>query len=510
MKRILLVLRHALVFSLTAFLFHSIALAQQGMEGDLYATINGNTRDNGGFVYQYDASLARMTFISGLSRPRGIGFDRCGNLFVATNMLDENGNFQGTILKFSSGGVQTVFATADQNLAFSGLALDGSGNLYAAAQDVNFQFTNIYKFTPQGARSIFATVPVQSFQLAFDQNGNLYGASGDGIDRFTPSGAKTIFVPASAFAPNTGPIGLAFDSAGNLFVSTESNDTQPDTILEFDSTGAFVQTFATGLQNPRGLAFDSAGNLYVAEVPGNGYGPGSILRFAPDGTETVVDSGLGRPSGNGGAEYLAFPDISPKTTSISANFNGTGISAGKTIWFSGVMQPKNLGSAPVTFRFTNQTITLGTTTISVPAGTVTFDPAATTATTTFTGGMWQTTAPISGLSGNTFFAGVAYMVPSNLSGGIKNVKWSATISVDSPGASLQWKWAAAVYNNFGPDYNSDSIKPVDDNKASAYQNSDHAGTPENYKASVTGGATGGGGSNYTGSLSGTIEINPCQ
>jgi hypothetical protein len=48
------------------------------------------------------------------------------------------------------------------------------------------------------------------------------------------------------------------------------------------------------------------------------------------------------------------------------------------------------------------------------------------------------------------------------------------------------------------------VKPVDDTKASAsYQNFDHAGTPESFKPYVIGGAMGGGGSNYTGSYSGT-------
>src|SRR5438876_11122063 len=46
-----------------------------------------------------------------------------------------------------------------------------------------------------------------------------------------------------------------------------------------------------------------------------------------------------------------------------------------------------------------------------------------------------------------------------------------------------------------------AVKPVDDTKASQYKNSDHAGTPENLKTFVTGGARGGGGSNFTGSLS---------
>jgi hypothetical protein len=50
------------------------------------------------------------------------------------------------------------------------------------------------------------------------------------------------------------------------------------------------------------------------------------------------------------------------------------------------------------------------------------------------------------------------------------------------------------------------VKPVDDNKASVYHNADHAGTPESFKKSVTGGAMGGGGSNYTGSYSGTGSV----
>ena len=66
------------------------------------------------------------------------------------------------------------------------------------------------------------------------------------------------------------------------------------------------------------------------------------------------------------------------------------------------------------------------------------------------------------------------------------------------------------------DYNAMAIKPVDDNKSSAYHNSDHAGTPEGQlanatiKSLVTGGATGGGGSNYTGGYSGTRSASPAS
>jgi hypothetical protein len=196
-------------------------------------------------------------------------------------------------------------------------------------------------------------------------------------------------------------------------------------------------------------------------------------------------------------------------TSISSNFNGTAISTGNYIWFNGVLKASGLGSTPVTIRFTGQTITSANFTLSVPDATVTFDPAATSATTTFDGSKWVTRVPSTGLAGNTFLSGVGYPVPINLPGGIRNVSWSGTVATDTFGVSLNWKWAAAVYTSFSSNYNALGVKPVDDGHANQYKNSDHAGTPENFKSHVTGGAMGGGGSNYTGGYSGSATVGPC-
>jgi hypothetical protein len=68
---------------------------------------------------------------------------------------------------------------------------------------------------------------------------------------------------------------------------------------------------------------------------------------------------------------------------------------------------------------------------------------------------------------------------------------------------MNWQWAAAVYQSLGTNYNTLGIKPTDAPGGSLYLNSDHGGTPEAYKGFVAGGARGGGGSNYTGSYSGT-------
>jgi hypothetical protein len=164
---------------------------------------------------------------------------------------------------------------------------------------------------------------------------------------------------------------------------------------------------------------------------------------------------------------------------------------------------------PVTFHFTEQTIRSAYFTLFVPDADVTFDPTVIFATTTFSGGVWVTTVPSSGLPGNTFFSGLGYLVPANLPGGINPVVWSGTISTDTLNAGVSWKWAAAVYTNFNADYNLLGVKPVDANRQNPYPNSDKAGTPENFKSFVTGGARGGGGSNYTGSYSGTDAVGPC-
>jgi beta-glucanase (GH16 family) len=144
----------------------------------------------------------------------------------------------------------------------------------------------------------------------------------------------------------------------------------------------------------------------------------------------------------------------------------------------------------------------------VPNAEITFSPTATLATTAFNTATntWETTLPSSGLAGNDWLTGLAFQVPVDLPGGINPVTWSGTFSSDTTGLTIHWQWAAAIYTVFSTDYNLLGVKPVDDNMASIYLNSDHAGTPENYKTFVIGGARGGGGSNFTGSYSGTGSV----
>jgi DNA-binding beta-propeller fold protein YncE len=246
--------------------------------------------------------------------PRGLAFDSIGNLFAAETLEPDNHDI-GRALRFNlRNKVSTVGSAA--HFTFEGLATDMAGNAYVMASDDNSPTVagTIFKFTPDGERIIFGSVPgttgdnepQPSWGLAFDSAGNLYAADGGAqtIYKFAPNGARTVFVDPSAFDTSVYPVGLAFDSYGNLFVSTDalSNFSGNDTILEFNPQGVKINTFATGLSFPRGLAFDSSGYLFVAEVKQpEANQPGDILKFYPDGTRTVFASfSIGRP------EFLTF------------------------------------------------------------------------------------------------------------------------------------------------------------------------------------------------------------
>jgi len=266
-------------------------------------------------ILEFTPDGTPSTYASGLLFPRGLAFDSIGNLFAAETVVPDDHDI-GRVLRFNlRNKVSTVGSAA--NFFFEGLAVDIAGNAYVMATDDRSPTLagTIFKFTRDGERIVFASVPgttpgnepQPSWGLAFDSTGNLYAADGGAqtIFKFAPNGMRTVFVGPSAFATGAYPVGLAFDSSGNLFVSTECfapDLCQPgsDTILKFTPTGE-GRIFATGLTTPRGLAFDSSGNLFVAEaglpeIPG-----GDILKFPPGGgPPTVFASGFGRP------EFLTF------------------------------------------------------------------------------------------------------------------------------------------------------------------------------------------------------------
>jgi hypothetical protein len=138
-------------------------------------------------------------------------------------------------------------------------------------------------------------------------------------------------------------------------------------------------------------------------TPANGstVAPSDSITCTGSHTVTQADLTAGKfddtacADGAGATEACAGKDVPgvqrcTVASSISSNFNGTPIAAGNYIWFSAVLKASGLGSKPVTITMTGSTITFAANrtnyTLSTPNAQITFDPSATTATTTYDAG----------------------------------------------------------------------------------------------------------------------------
>ena len=192
----------------------------------------------------------------------------------------------------------------------------------------------------------------------------------------------------------------------------------------------------------------------------------AVTATAPS-SATVVQ---GRAELSGGAA-VPSADLTDNSctglSSIESSFNSTAIGEGNTIWFNSAIHVDGAGSDGATIFLKDSAITFaanGTNyRLAVPAAAISFDPGATSASTSFdaANNRWVTIVP-GGYSGRTFLSGLAFPVPAGgLPGGISSVTWSAAISADKAGVTAQWGWGAAVYTTFETDYNALGINPVE-------------------------------------------------
>jgi hypothetical protein len=165
----------------------------------------------------------------------------------------------------------------------------------------------------------------------------------------------------------------------------------------------------------------------------------------------------------------------------------------------------------VTLNFDNSTVEFNANNthfvLHLPSMSITYSPNATQAQVSYdqVSNRWLETVPLT--TEQVFLDGFVFDVPSGLPGGINPVKWSGAFSSTAP-VQLQWQWGAAVYSGAAcsADYNTLGVKPAHSTSLDQYNNGDQAGTPENFKSGLIGGARGGGGSNFTGSYSGTAQV----
>ncbi len=182
--------------------------------------------------------------------PEGMALDAAGNLYV---------NDGANIYKIDSAGNGTTFATKPSAYYADGLAIDGAGNVYALGAN-GFNYA-VHVFNPAGVSQGFWELPATN-GLVMGADGYLYGAEGfsGSVGKYTTAGVRTGYSEDMNF-----PMGLAFDPAGNLYVSGGPDVDDHDILYKIAPGGGAAAVFgSTGGYLTRGLAADAAGNIYSA------------------------------------------------------------------------------------------------------------------------------------------------------------------------------------------------------------------------------------------------------
>jgi uncharacterized protein (TIGR03437 family) len=205
---------------------------------------------------------------------QGVAVDAAGNVYVGD--LSNN-----VVIRFVPGGQMTVVAgngiqgfSGDGGPATSaslnqpsGVAVDAAGNLYIA----DFNNNRIRKVSPGGTITTIA---------------------GNGVATFSGDGE-----PATS-ASLSGPVGVAVDSAGNLYIADKYNQKIREvsggviTTIAGNGNQGFsgegVPATTASLNFPEAVAVDSAGNVYIADTGNN-----RIREVSGGAINTVAGNGAG-------------------------------------------------------------------------------------------------------------------------------------------------------------------------------------------------------------------------
>jgi uncharacterized repeat protein (TIGR03803 family) len=335
--------------------------------GNLYGSTYEGGKDNEGTLFQLfpiDGHWTEKVLYAFRNGPDGdnpydsLIFDAKGNLYGTTFA---GGRFSGgTAFELTPGPGEGWSEQILNNFTptgkvgsqiYSGLVLDGSGNLYGTAHEGRDNNGSSFELTPEPTGGWTATA-LYTFSrgdtaagaspragLTLDASGNLYGTTMyDGAGAGCVGGCGTVFkltrtangwtqAVLHSFS-NNGTDGywpyaaLIFDSSGNLYGTTFSGGASGTschtasygcgTVFELSPspgggwTEAVLHSFADdgvdGFFPYAGLALDAAGNLYGTTSDGGRYDGGAVFRLTPGGngewTETVLHS-FGHESGDG-------------------------------------------------------------------------------------------------------------------------------------------------------------------------------------------------------------------
>lgn len=272
----------------------------------------GNSGGNS--VTAYNASTGAQLSgdtITGLSAPFMIQTGPNGDLWLS--------NFAGynieEVVPETNTALLTIGGAFSDISGPLGIAFDGAGNLYLCLRALN----EIGKYSAASFAGLTGSQdigPVASgtgnvgepYQSAFDSSGTLWVA--ENVSSAVTAYNSSLNNVASIVGDNTtlvGPTGIGFDAAGHLWVA----DNISDTIDEYSTSGVTLTNTnispltsiaggSTGLNGPVGIAFDAAGNLWAANRGVSSvteYAAGSVGAGGNLAPLTTITAGLSQASG---------------------------------------------------------------------------------------------------------------------------------------------------------------------------------------------------------------------
>ncbi len=145
-------------------------------------------------IFKFSPEGVKSTVVtSKLANFIGLAFDGSENLFVADQAIADTGAGR-SILKFSPDGTKTIFARGLEDPV--GLTADNAGSVYVVQRTAADASSHaILKFSPNGARNTFTSELGRSLTtgLAVDSSGNVFAANDRLILKFDANGTKTTF-----------------------------------------------------------------------------------------------------------------------------------------------------------------------------------------------------------------------------------------------------------------------------------------------------------------------------
>jgi len=282
------------LFSRAAYLGAVILICSSASAQNLF--VSGSDA-RGGEIFKFTWDGGQSIFASGLYKPWDMAFDSAGNLYVVDYLIvgeDPGAPLLGNaaVYKITPSGVPTIFAS---RLSYhSSLTVDRTGNVFVADYDQGI----IYKYKPDRTRATFASGLHHPVGLTVNSLGNLFVADNSigniyqgRIYEYKPSGSRGTF---AVLQPSDRPADLAFDSMGNLLMADLGGN-----IYRYDPPGVLRRhgrtIFGSVPNTAQSLACDSAGNLFVVDAGGVSVAgtliPNAIYKFTPQGARSAFASG---------------------------------------------------------------------------------------------------------------------------------------------------------------------------------------------------------------------------